>query len=74
MGFDQKVKLPTHNQGRCIDHVYHFSPNIERNMAIVEVLQFGQFYTDHDMLLVEMAMLQKGNPTKRHLGKKAPYI
>ena len=54
MKFNQRVKSPTHVQGRCIDHVYHFSPNYEENNSTAKVLQFGQFYTDHDMLLVEI--------------------
>ena len=54
MKFDQRVKSPTHVQGRFIDHVYHFSPNYEENNSSVEVLQCGQFYTDHDMLFVKI--------------------
>merc|ERR1712173_13944 len=44
MNFNQKIRLPTHVQGRCIDHVYHYLPNPDRNKTSVEVLQFGQFY------------------------------
>ena len=54
MGFDQKVKSPTHVQGRCIDHVYHYSPTSDDNISQVRILQFGQFFTDHDMLLVDL--------------------
>ena len=52
MKFDQKTKSATHVQGRCIDHVYHYLPNPDENTTTVKVLQFGQFFTDHDMLLV----------------------
>ena len=52
MKFDQKTKSATHVQGRCIDHVYHYIPNPDENTTTVKVLQFGQFFTDHDMLFV----------------------
>ena len=52
MKFDQKIMSPTHVQGRYIDHVYHYLPNPDENTTAVDVLQFGQFFTDHDMLLV----------------------
>ena len=54
MKYVQKVMLPTHIQGRYIDHVYHFSPSQDGNKTEVEVIQFGQFYTDHDMMLVRI--------------------
>ena len=52
--FQQRVQLPTHVLGRYIDHVYHFLPNYDENETIIDVLQFGQFFTDHDILLVEI--------------------
>ena len=52
--FEQKNQSPTHVLGRCIDHVYFFNPEDSENMTAVEILQFGQFFTDHDMLLVAM--------------------
>ena len=54
MKFDQKIRSPTHVHGRYIDHVYHYLPNPDENKTRVDVLQFGQYYTDHDMLLVEI--------------------
>ena len=52
--FQQRVQSPTHVLGRYIDHVYHFLPNYDENETIIDVLQFGQFFTDHDILLVEI--------------------
>ena len=37
MQFDQKIKFPTHVQGRCIDHVYHYLPNPDKNTTTVEL-------------------------------------
>ena len=50
-GFKQQVKFPTHTAGRQIDHVYYFSPS--EDTPSLEVEQVGQFFTDHDMLIVK---------------------
>ena len=52
--FEQKVKHPTHVLGRCLDHVYFFSPDKNSNQTEVKVQQFGQFFTDHDMLVIQI--------------------
>ena len=50
LGFKQKIDLPTHTEGRQIDHVYFFYQN--DFLRSLEVLQSGQFFTDHDLLVV----------------------
>ena len=52
LNFRQQVKMPTHVQGRLIDHIYFFSPRLDRAPDL-EVLQFGQYFTDHDLLVVD---------------------
>ena len=55
-GFKQQVKFPTHSAGRQIDHVYYFSPSEDAPSLLVE--QVGQFFTDHDMLIVKQQFKQ----------------
>ena len=55
-GFKQQVKFPTHTAGRQIDHVYYFSPSEDTPCLVVE--QVGQFFTDHDMLIVKQPIKQ----------------
>ena len=55
-GFKQQVKYPTHSAGRQIDHVYYFSPS--EDTPSLEVEQVGQFFTDHDMLIVKQPTKQ----------------
>ena len=55
MKFKQSVKLPTHKQGRQIDHVFFYSPQFNE-CPKMDVLQFGQFFTDHDMLVGNLSI------------------
>ena len=55
-GFKQQIKLPTHTAGKQIDHVFYFSPSVVAPSLMVE--QFGQFYTDHDMIIVKQPINQ----------------
>ena len=48
------MKSPTHLLGRCLDHVYFLSPDKYSNQTEVKVLQFGPFFTDHDMLVIQI--------------------
>ena len=52
--FTQNVKSVSHVQGRIIDHVYHFSPFSDANPQL-EVHQFGQFFTDHDLMVIDIS-------------------
>ena len=52
MRFKQKAKSPSHIAGRYIDHVHFYSPQPLRQC--VEVSQFGQFFTDHDLMVIQM--------------------
>ena len=56
LGFKQKVQNSTHDEGRQIDHVYFFPPSLETDKSI-EVNQVGQYYTDHDLMLVDVSKL-----------------
>ena len=51
LGFKQKVRVPTHKEGRLLDHVYVFTPNAEENLG-VQVNQQSTYFTDHDLLFV----------------------
>ena len=55
LNFRQRVKMPTHVQGRLIDHIYFFSPSLD-TAPDVEVLQFGQYFTDHDLMVVDISI------------------
>ena len=55
MKFKQNVKSPTHREGRQIDHVFLYSPQFNED-AKMDVLQFGQFFTDHDLLVGNLFM------------------
>ena len=53
MGFLQQIKYPTHIGGRQIDHVFYYSPD---SAAVPpEVLQFGQYFSDHDLIQINMS-------------------
>ena len=56
MGFSQCVRMPTHIEGRLIDHVYSFSPGVNQNY---EVDQQAQYFTDHDLLYIRQ--IESGN-------------
>ena len=53
LGFLQQVKHPTHIAGRQIDHVFYFSP--DSAAVLPEVLQFGQYFSDHDLIQINIA-------------------
>ena len=57
LGFKQKIQNPTHIEGRQIDHVFFFSPSGDIYPA-VEVIQVGQFFTDHDLIVVDVSKLR----------------
>ena len=54
LGFKERVKFPSHIAGRQIDHVLQFSP-INSSPQVVQVCQFGQYFTDHDLMVVNMS-------------------
>ena len=55
-GFKQKVRAPTHIEGRLIDHVYVFTPDSKYDPG-VEVEQQSPYFTDHDLLFVRQVKL-----------------
>ena len=59
MRFKQKAKSPSHIAGRYIDHVHFYSPQPLRQC--VEVSQFGQFFTDHDLMVIQMLPITKNS-------------
>ena len=50
MGLQQQIKHPTHIGGRQIDHVFYYSP--DSPAVPPKVLQFGQYFTDHDLIQI----------------------
>ena len=68
-GFKQKVTNPTHAEGRQIDHVFSFSPSGETE-ASVRVHQTGQYFTDHDLMVIDIS--EYGN--NEQVVKKFNYI
>ena len=57
-GFQQKVRVPTHTDGHQMDHVLHYLPPGEHITSIQTVTQFGQYFTDHDLLLVNLCKVK----------------
>ena len=57
MGFIQIVDLPSHKDGRVIDHVYVLSPND----AKYEVRHLSTYFTDHDLLFVTKVNYYESN-------------
>ena len=56
LGFEQQLKQPTHSEGRQIDHVFLYTPHHESTLSpSPEVLQFGQYYTDHDLIQIDLS-------------------
>ena len=53
--FIHNVKQPSHKDGRVIDYASHFCPN--DTIKHLEVKQAGQYFTDHDMIIVNVANL-----------------
>ena len=53
--FKHNVVHPTHRDGHLIDYVSHYCPcnTIEK----IEVRQFGQYFTDHDMMIIDTELL-----------------
>ena len=60
LGFKQLVNHPTHIEGRQLDHVYLFAPNDDEQPTI-EVTQFGQYYTDHDLIRINITEVSKNS-------------
>ena len=52
-GFQERVKTPTHAEGRQIDHVLQYTPPL-KSISCPIVLQFGQYFSDHDLLKIEL--------------------
>ena len=52
LGFKQKIKGPTHIEGRQIDHVFVFMPNSVVDPG-VQVSQQSPYFTDHDILFIK---------------------
>jgi len=52
VGFVQGVQYPSHIEGRTIDYVLSYFPNEQK---IVKVHQFGQYFTDHDLLMADIS-------------------
>jgi len=54
LGFRQRVLLPTHQGGGCIDHVCIYVPPEleERERQIINVSQQSVYFTDHDILFI----------------------
>ena len=52
VGFVQGVQYPSHIEGRTIDYVLSYFP---KKQKIVKVHQFGQYFTDHDLLMADIS-------------------
>ena len=57
-GFKQLVKHPTHMEGRLIDLVFFLSPD---QTICYEVKQLAQYFTDHDLLKVQVNYIEIRN-------------
>ena len=53
--FKHNVTHPTHRDGHLIDYASHFCPN--NSVEKIEVRQCGQYFTDHNMMIVDTAKL-----------------
>ena len=51
--FKHNVKWPSHRNGNVIDYASHYCP--DQSIERLEIKQFGQYFTDHDMIMVNIA-------------------
>ena len=58
--FKHNVTHPTHREGHHIDYVSHFCPS--NSIEKLEVRQFCQYFTDHDMMIVDTTKLSNEVP------------
>ena len=54
--FIHNVKNPTHEDGHIIDYASHYCPN--NSVEKIQIKQRGQYFTDHDMIIVDTTSLQ----------------
>ena len=57
LAFKHNIQNPLYRSGHLIDFASHYCP--ENSIAKLEVQQFGQFFTDHDMIVVDILELMK---------------
>ena len=50
--FRHNVRQSTHQDGHVIDYASHYCPS--NTIENLEVQQYGQYFTDHDMLIVNV--------------------
>ena len=50
--FKHNLKHPSHSAGNVIDYASHYCPN--DSLEVLNVKQYGQYFTDHDMILVNI--------------------
>ena len=53
-GFEKLLKEPTHAEGRQIDLVFHYSLQDKFHTWDPTVHQFGQYFTDHDLIQISL--------------------
>ena len=54
LGFHQIVSQSTHIEGRVIDHVYYYAPDVNM-LSPITVHHKSPYFTDHDLLLIRQA-------------------
>ena len=55
--FNHNVNQPSHRDGNVIDYASHYSP--DNSIENINVMQLGQYFTDHDLLVVDISELLK---------------
>ena len=55
--FKHYIKQTSHKDGNVIDYASHYCP--QSSLQNLKVQQFAQYFTDHDMLLVDITDLLK---------------
>ena len=50
--FKHNLKHPLHSAGNVIAYASHYCPN--DSIEVLDVKQYGQYFTDHDMILVNI--------------------
>ena len=52
LSFKHNLKQPSHSDGNVIDYASHYCP--ADSIEVLDIKQYGQYFTDHDMILVNI--------------------